>query len=50
MTKCDIAVLVCLLECIDIRAGGMGGIFSSPAEITGVLEYEPHIEGIVLYF
>ena len=26
------------------------GIFSLPAEVTGFLEYELHIEGIVLYF
>jgi len=26
------------------------GIFSSPAEVTGILECELHIEGIVLYF
>jgi hypothetical protein len=26
------------------------GIFSLPAEVMGFLEYELHIEGIVLYF
>jgi hypothetical protein len=27
-----------------------GRIFSSPAEVTGFLEYELHTEGNVLYF
>jgi len=26
------------------------GLFSSPAEVSGFLEYQIHVEGVVLYF
>jgi hypothetical protein len=36
ITKCEITVSLGKLEGTDTRASGMRGIFSSPAEVTGI--------------
>jgi len=36
ITKCEITVSVYVMEGTDTRESGMRGIFSSPAEVTGI--------------
>jgi len=48
ITKCEITVSVCILEGTDSRASGIRGYcISSSAEISGFLEFQLHVEGII---
>jgi len=50
ITKCEITVPVCILEGANTRTSGMWGLLSSSAEVSGFLEYQLYVEGIVVYF